>query len=136
MVHYAVAGRCPSESSLQTILWIARFDTDEANVAAAEHLFRLANASLPKGLVQHIATAISHQNNDVREAAAAALSAGIAVSVHTFLSEPCNCIARLWLLCLSVWIKCIDSNLRCAKDAVIELMHACRRPTLKCQARL
>jgi hypothetical protein len=74
-----IAGCSPAESRSRAMLWMARFDVDEANAQAAQQLCKLAQADLPEDFVQHLAAALSHQHDDVRSAAAAALAAGIEV---------------------------------------------------------
>ena len=72
-------------------MWIACFDVDAGNAAAAQELYATAGMSLPPGFVSPIIAALSHKHADVRAAAAAALAAAMQVLPYAPHTPACQC---------------------------------------------
>jgi hypothetical protein len=66
----------------EALVWIACFDIDAGNAAAAQQLYATAGMRLPPGFLSPIIAALSHRHADVRAAAAAALAAAMQVHLH------------------------------------------------------
>ena len=75
------AGACPPGTNAEALLWIARFDPDATDAAAAQELFATSQLTLPADYVGPVVAALSHRHSDVRDAAADALSAAIQVQI-------------------------------------------------------
>lgn len=83
-------GQYPRGMDAEALVWIACFDVDADNAAAAQQLYATAGMSLPPGFLGPIIAALSHKHADVRAAAAAALAAALQVPLHTLKTHACQ----------------------------------------------